>query len=75
MYTEIDDDYINGQEVSECYRRFLRAIEHISGKEYLDLDGLNIINYSSRIEYYVNHNNHKTSYSLPVRANLLVLYG
>lgn len=74
LYTEIDDDYINGQEVGECYRvDFLRAIEHISGKEYLNLDGLNIINYSSRIEYYVNHNNHKTSYSLPVRANLLVL--
>lgn len=64
LYTEIDDDYINGQEVGECYRAdFLKAIEHISGKEYLDLDGLNVTNYSSRIEYY----------SLPIRANLLVL--
>ena len=64
LYTEIDDDYINGQEVGECYRAdFLKAIEHISGKEYLDLDGLNVMNYSSRIEYY----------SFPIRANLLVL--
>ncbi|MGN0946386.1 MAG: helix-turn-helix domain-containing protein [Megasphaera sp.] len=64
LYTEIDDDNINGREVGECYRAdFLKAIEHISGKEYLDLDGLNVTNYSSRIEYY----------SLPIRANLLVL--
>lgn len=64
LYTEIDDDHINGQEVGECYRAdFLKAIEHISGKEYLDLDGLNITNYSPRIKHY----------SLPVRANLLVL--
>lgn len=74
LYTEIDDDYINGREVGECYRAdFLKAIESISGKGYLDLDGLNITNYSSRIEYYVNHNDHKKNYSLPVRANLLVL--
>jgi transcriptional regulator with XRE-family HTH domain len=64
VYTEINDDHINGQEVGKCYRAdFLKAIKHISGKKYFDLDGLNITNYSSRIKYY----------SLPVRANLLVL--
>ena len=74
LYTEIDDDHINCREVGECYRvDFLKAIEFISDKGYLDLDGLNITNYSSRIEYYVDHNNHKKDYSLSARANLLVL--
>lgn len=74
LYTQIDDDYIAGKEVGEVYRSsFLLEIERISHRHYLNLKDLNMTNYDSRIEYYVDHNWKKQSYSLPVRANLLVL--
>ena len=58
-------------------KQFYNIIEKVptlSGKltwshwyEMLSFDDIN------KIEYYVNHNDHKKNYSLPVRANLLVL--
>ena len=71
LYTQIDDDYIAGKGVGEVYRSsFLLEIESISHRHYLNLKGLNMTNYDSRV---VIHNWKKQSYSLPVRANLLVL--
>lgn len=62
LYTEIDNAHINCREVGEGYRQdFLKVIELVSNKRYLNLDDLTITDYS------------KPKYPLSVRGELLVL--